>query len=584
MNKLQQYFIVIITSLILFSCKSTKEVAVNPIHSEETTDEPSKNALLRNETLYIKAFTAKMKGDYQEAVSLFNECIRKNPRNHAAMYELARIYLETGQAVSALLFAQGAAKSDQTNTWYQELYAETLAMNGNYKEASKVMEALVAQAPNNYDYYLDWAYMLATSNQIEKAIKVYDDLENKIGISENVVLQKEQFYIKLGKIDKAATEIEKLIHQDPSNPKYYGLLAELYDANNMKEEALKAYEKLLKLNPEDPQVNLLLADYYFKKGDTVKYFESIEKVIKNKEVNIDIKISILYPYIQIINKGTEENKISSALRLSKILTEINPEEAKSFALYGDMLYQNKQVEPALQAYLQAARIDNNRFAVWQQILFIDYELNLNDSLLIHSKRVNELFPNQAVGFYFNGVAYMLLSEYEKALAPTNKAIELAADNDVMLGQLYSNLGDIYHNLNNHPASDSAYDFSLQKDPNNAYVLNNYSYYLSDRKQNLEKAKKMSKKANELLPNNSSFLDTYGWIEYQLNNLKSAKEWLDKALENSGTEKPVVLEHYGDVLYKLGEVDTAIQYWQKAKEKGSSSDLIDKKIEDRKLYE
>ena len=74
----------------------------------------------------------------------------------------------------------------------------------------------------------------------------------------------------------------------------------------------------------------------------------------------------------------------------------------------------------------------------------------------------------------------------------------------------------------------AYDKALRLDPENAYVLNNYSYYLSLRKQNLEKAKQMSAYANKLEPNNDSFLDTYAWIMFQLGDYNAAKEAQEKA--------------------------------------------------------
>jgi hypothetical protein len=50
------------------------------------------------------------------------------------------------------------------------------------------------------------------------------------------------------------------------------------------------------------------------------------------------------------------------------------------------------------------------------------------------------------------------------------------------------------------------------------------------------------------------------------------------------DSPAILEHYGDILFKLGEVDKAVSYWQKAKALGSDSELIGKKIADRKIYE
>jgi hypothetical protein len=39
-----------------------------------------------------------------------------------------------------------------------------------------------------------------------------------------------------------------------------------------------------------------------------------------------------------------------------------------------------------------------------------------------------------------------------------------------------------------------------------------------------------------------------------------------------------------VLFKLNRPQDALEYWKKAKEKGGASDLIDKKIADKKLYE
>ena len=64
----------------------------------------------------------------------------------------------------------------------------------------------------------------------------------------------------------------------------------------------------------------------------------------------------------------------------------------------------------------------------------------------------------------------------------------------------------------------------------------------------------------------------------------AKIWLEKALRDGGDQDGTVLEHYGDVLYKTGDINGAVQYWMKAKEKNVDSHTIDKKIAERKLYE
>ena len=84
------------------------------------------------------------------------------------------------------------------------------------------------------------------------------------------------------------------------------------------------------------------------------------------------------------------------------------------------------------------------------------------------------------------------------------------------------LADSYHKTDQHELSDKHFEKVLSLDPENTIVLNNYAYYLSLRKINLEKAKIMSFKCNELEPKNSTYQDTYAWVLYQLEDYKDAK--------------------------------------------------------------
>jgi predicted Zn-dependent protease len=115
------------------------------------------------------------------------------------------------------------------------------------------------------------------------------------------------------------------------------------------------------------------------------------------------------------------------------------------------------------------------------------------------------------------------------------------------------------------------------------VLNNYSYYLSVRKANLERAKQMSAYANKLDPDNDSFMDTYAWILFQLGEFPEAKTFQDRAVLKN-PKNPTLLEHYGDILIKLGEKEKAVEYWRRAKEAGSDSRTIETKIAELKYVE
>jgi Tfp pilus assembly protein PilF len=147
------------------------------------------------------------------------------------------------------------------------------------------------------------------------------------------------------------------------------------------------------------------------------------------------------------------------------------------------------------------------------------------------------------------------------------------------------LGDAYNGLGDHAKSDEAYELVLKDDPKNEHVLNNYSYFLSLRKEKLDRALAMSAQLVERNPSSPTYLDTHAWVLYVRKEYGKARSFLEKAVAAdpngiSGT----ILEHYGDVLFQLGEKDKAIEQWKKAKQKGENSQQLDKKIASGKLYE
>jgi Tfp pilus assembly protein PilF len=85
---------------------------------------------------------------------------------------------------------------------------------------------------------------------------------------------------------------------------------------------------------------------------------------------------------------------------------------------------------------------------------------------------------------------------------------------------------------------------------------------------------MSQTSNRLNPNEASFQDTYGWILYQLGEYGKALGWLKKSILNGGGGSIVINKHLGDVYEKLGQMDEAKKYWNKAKElKTDSNELF-----------
>ena len=145
------------------------------------------------------------------------------------------------------------------------------------------------------------------------------------------------------------------------------------------------------------------------------------------------------------------------------------------------------------------------------------------------------------------------------------------------------LGDAYNATKAYDKSDKAYDEALALNPDNNTALNNYSYYLALRKTNLEKAEKMSLQLTKNSPDNPTFLDTYAWVLYTREKYKEAKKVIERAI-STGNANATHFEHYGDILFKLGDVNGAVQQWQKARGMNANSETLNKKIANRKMYE
>jgi tetratricopeptide (TPR) repeat protein len=251
---------------------------------------------------------------------------------------------------------------------------------------------------------------------------------------------------------------------------------------------------------------------------------------------------------------------------------------------GDLLLQEKKYAEARESFLKVMALDSSKYVIYEEILRLDVQLSEFQHLLLYSQKAISLFPEQPLPYLFSGIGNYQLKNYTDAVSVLNTGIKLVGDNNELLAQFYMYLGDTYHALKNDKEAYKVYEKSLQINAANPYVLNNYAYYLSLNGESLDKAEEMARKAVNLDPANSSFQDTYGWVLYKLGKYKEAREWIGKAVEDIEGASGEVLEHYGDVLFKLGETSQALEFWIKAKKKGEASELLDKKIAEKKLIE
>jgi len=578
-NKKIRFFTLTMILLLI----SSIPVEIHAQKKSKQSEELSEQDIKKRKSAFLDASKERILGNWDKAAASYKKVLEIDPNHDASMYELARIYLSEGRAEDAILLMDQAIQINPRNVWYQLFMADLYKNTRQIEKVVEVFQNLVKYYPEKIDYHYDLALSYIILGDYKKAIDTYNEMEVLIGVNEDVSIQKQKLYLNMGKPKKALEEIEKLVEANPSNSRYLQILAESYMTLGDDEKALETYQKIAEIDPGNPYIRISLSDYYRTTGDDQKAFEELKLGFANPKLDLDTKIQILLTYYTV--DQFYNDKKDQAFELAKILAETHPDNAKGQSIYGDLLYRNGQAEEAYQVFLSVTEKDKSNYGVWEQIMFIQNELSKTEDLQKTSAEVMELFPMQPLPYLFNGFSNSQQKNYEKALQSLEAGSKLVVDNDLLLAQFYSSLGDTYNQLQDHDMSDQMYEKALKINPNDAFVLNNYSYYLSLRNVNLERALEMAQRATELEPENTSFQDTYGWALYKSGKYDEAEIWIKKALDSDEAASAVLFEHYGDVLYKLDRKDEALQYWQKAKDNGGeASEFLDKKLKNKKLYE
>ncbi len=538
--------------------------------------------LIELEAGFFEAKRAVLKNDYEKATALLNDILRFQPENDAALYELSKIKVEERKMDEAIELAQRAAEVDPSNTWYQYRQYELFSMANRYDEAAIVLEKLIKDNPGNIDNYFELAYMQKLAGQSKRAIETLNLVEKKTGVDESLVLEKHRLYMQLNDSEGAAGELEKLITAYPKESQYYGMLAGLYRMLGKNDQAREVYQRLLKVNENDPYAQLYMGQDLYERGERQEGADMLRKAIAHPQLPIEEKVQILMSVAGSNGDGAENRALAN--ELAEEVANSNPEDYRALLLYAEILEGAGEKEKALEYYQQALKLNSSDLNLWSRTFILLEQLRDYKGLDATAKEALEYFPNRPMVYYFRGIALNRTKDLEKSSKVLKQGILIGSDNKDLLAEMYALMGDNYNTLKKFDKSDSAFDQSLELSPDNALVLNNYSYYLSLREESLERAEELSLRSNELSPGNASFEDTYGWIKYKLGDFESAEEWLEKALKSGGDSRPVVLDHYGDVLFQLGKIDEAVSNWTKAKELGLDSEFIDQKISQRKLIE
>ena len=512
---------------------------------------------------FLEAVRRKQKGDFDAAYELYQHCLDIYPASGAALYELSQFYMYLGQETKGEQALKQAVSSDESNFWYKQTLASYYERKRDIPKAIAVYENMADQFPSRLEPLMSLIDLYNQAKSYQQVINTLNRLEELDGKSEQISMEKFRMFLLLGDQEKAFTEIESLSKEYPYDMRYQTILGDVYLNNDKPQEALGVYQRILKEEPGYAPALISMASYYQKTGQDSLYQAQLDTILLNDDVQSDTKMEIMRQLILQSEQGSKDS--TQIVSLFQNILKRPQQNADLAMLCAQYLLTKKMEKEAVPVLHQILALDpENKPARLQLLSYAIRDNDLDDVIQI-AKPALEYNPESLEFYYYLGIAYHQKRETDEALDILTKGVKQInekSDKNIV-SDFYAILGDLYHSKEMHAEAYAAYDSSLVYNPDNIGTLNNYAYFLSVERKDLDKAEEMSYRTVKAEPDNETYLDTYAWILFEKGRYTEARIYIEQALRNKGDESRTIVEHAGDIYYMLGEKDKALEYWKKA---------------------
>lgn len=534
------------------------------------------------EYFFLEAVRLKSQNEHDAAFELYKHCLTIAPDAPSALYEISQYYQYLGQSDMSLQALERVVTLEPNNYWYCQALASVYQQQGKTDETIALLESMVSCFPTKQEPLFALMDLYDKQNNYDKMIVTLDRLENIMGKNEQISLEKFRIYLQMEDDKKAFEEIDNLVKEYPLDMRYQIIQGDVYMQNGKMEEARAIYDKVMAREPHNPLLQISVATYYDATGEKELYYQQLDTILLNKEVATELKLNLMRQFI--VGEASARKDSTELIALFERIIAQDTDDTEVPLLYVQYLLSKKMEDEAVPVLEHILSLDPTNTAARMTLLGTALRKKDYEWAIRICKPGIEVSPDMIEFYFYMGISYYQENQYDEALATFEEALKHVTDqtNKEVVSDFYNMIGDIQHTRKQMEEAYAAYDSALVYNPSNIGVLNNYAYYLSVERRDLDRAEEMSYKTIKAEPNNSTYLDTYAWILFEKGDYVQARLFIDDALKSGGDESDVIVEHAGDIYYMSGDVDGALTLWKKAKEMGSESKTIDQKIK-RKKY-
>lgn len=535
------------------------------------------NAELRD-SLFIEGLRYKYLDNADSTLIMLEKADSIDPDNSAICYELGKQLLKR-DFDRAYDYLKRAAESASGNYYYQKTLVAAHLKKGDKQAAIKGYETIIKQYPDHEGDIYDLAELYTSAGEYKKAIKTFEKLEKLIGFDRYVSISKINVYLTQKNTKQALKELDATIKAMPLDAKLWVYKGEILMDSKQMDEAYKCFQKSLELEYENGYALEFLYLYYIRIGEMDNAEKILYRIFASEDVPFDSKkgyLKALVQYYQIQN--IPYSKLDTTYRT---IINADPDNSDARLLYADYLLQMQRKGDAIDELQSAIYVNPQCRQCWEYLLY--YVSESKDSVKVEKvlSDARDAISESADFYYYSGIWNYSLGNTEETVSYMIKAdsiLDKAGTGELSAEKrrdMWNFLMGYYREKGDNEKEYQYLDKLVLWFPDDLTVLNNYAYIIAEDGGDLEKAEKMSKKTVDKEPLNSVYLDTYAFILMKQGKLTYAKFYVEQALEymNTLTDKEisVILSHYGDILFKTGDKEGAVEQWGKALEKSSDTE-------------
>jgi tetratricopeptide (TPR) repeat protein len=473
-------------------------------------------------------------------------------------FTLARLYLKTGQDEQAIATLRRLSEDDSESGEPTALLAQAYVRAGRADEAIRLLENAAATHP---EFYASLGELYEHEQRWTNAASAYEralarnprNVELRTRLA--VVLLSHGGSAEAGKATGILEEARKL---SPTDTQVLYLLTQAQRGAGKLDEAETTARQLRALAPAGASAAYALAQIYDEKQQYRRVVETLEPVARQAgtEAGGDARMTAV---VLMLGSAYEElGDFDRALAAFDRARALSPDNTNVAVFQLGVLVSAKRFDEAVKRSQQLLADNPQDVRV----------IRLRAEALRGTGRMDEgvKLLQDAIDARPGDVGgYLALSELHAASGQHDASLRvLESARKKFPGDLTVRfqMGSVLERAGRAADAERAFRDAIAQDPLYAPALNYLGYMLADRGQRIDESIALIKRALAVEPFNGAYLDSLGWAYFKSNRLDLAEEPLRKAAEQRARDS-AVQDHFGDLLYRLGQYQDAIAAWRQA---------------------